>query len=214
MISPSEISTVFSTLEVHHPQTMLEQLEDYTVFQQLIATLLSSRTKDTTTIPIVKKLFKKYKTPDNFLNLKETALAKELYGIGFYRIKAKNILKLSQIIKDHYHGEVPKKLEELILLPGVGRKTANCILNYAFHQPAIAVDVHVHRISNRLGWVKTKTPEETENALAKVVPKNMWIKINMLLVGHGQTICLPQRPKCPVCPIRQYCVYGKQKQPL
>ncbi len=212
MTSPAEIATVFSTLEPHHPLTMLEQLSRYSVFQQLVATLLSSRTKDTTTIPIVKKLFEKYKTPDDFLNTTQKILAQELYGIGFYRIKAKNIQKLSRILNDNYHGEVPRTREELILLPGVGRKTANCILNYAFHQPAIAVDVHVHRISNRLGWVKTKTPEETEDALAKVVPQNLWIKINMLLVGHGQTICLPQRPKCPVCPIRNYCVYGKQKQ--
>ncbi|MBI2146771.1 endonuclease III, partial [Candidatus Woesearchaeota archaeon] len=140
------------------------------------------------------------------------ALAKDLYGIGFYNTKAGNIQKLSAIIQEKYHGDIPKTREQLTSLPGVGRKTANCMLNYAFHQPAIAVDVHVHRISNRLGWVKSKTPEETEMALQAMVPKPLWIKVNMLLVGHGQTICFPRNPDCAHCPILKYCVYGRRQR--
>lgn len=210
--SPSEIARVFSRLEPHHPQTMLEQLQEYTHFQQLVATLLSSRTKDTTTIPIVKRLFTKYHTPRDFLNTRTELLAHDLYGIGFYRVKARNIQKLSKIILEEYNGKIPSTVDQLTALPGVGRKTANCMLNYAFQQPAIAVDVHVHRIANRLGWIQTKTPEETETALQKIIPQPLWIKVNMLLVGHGQTICFPRNPNCAHCPILQWCAYGQRQK--
>lgn len=197
------IPKILSILESTHQLTMLEQLQPYTPFQQLIATMLSARTKDTTTIPIVHRLFKSYKTPSDFLKIK----AQELYGIGFYRVKTKNIHKLSKLIIEKYHGQVPADFEQLITLPGVGRKTANCLLSYTFHQPAIAVDVHVHRISNRLGWVKTKTPEETEARLKLLIPKKLWSKINMLLVNHGQTVCKPVKPDCGKCNIISSCAY-------
>jgi endonuclease-3 len=199
---------VFAILEEEHRLTMLEQLSSYNVFQQLIATLLSARTKDTTTIPIVKELFKEYKTPQDFLKISLFELEQKLYGIGFYKVKSKNIKKLSKIILDRFGGRVPDTLEQLISLPGVGRKTANCLLNYAFSKPAIAVDVHVHRISNRLGWVHTRTPEETEIMLQKIIPKEYWSKINMLFVGHGQRVCLPIKPKCAGCNIKKFCRYG------
>ena len=198
------VEPVFSLLERSHQPTMLEQLNDYTPFQQLIATLLSSRTKDSTTLPIVKKLFERYTFPQDFLVLKE----EELYGIGFYKVKTKNIHKLSKIIINDYNGQIPSSFERLTSLPGVGRKTANCILSYTFHQPAIAVDVHVHRISNRLGWVKTETPEETEEQLKKLIPQKDWSKVNQLFVNHGQRICFPIKPNCPNCLISQYCSYG------
>jgi len=196
---------IFQVLEQDHQITMLEQLQDYTPFQQLVATLLSSRTKDTTTIPIVKKLFQKYHTPQDFLKVKTAQLAQELYGIGFYHTKAKNIQKLSKIILDKYQRRVPDDFEGLISLPGVGRKTANCVLDYTFHQLTIAVDVHVHRISNRLGWVKSKQPEETEEQLKKIMPKELWRKVNMLLVDFGQRICLPIKPRCAECQIKKEC---------
>ncbi len=201
------ISTVFSILEQSHQPTMLELLNNYTPFQQLIATLLSSRTKDTTTIPIVKKLFTNYTSPKDFLNLKE----KELYGIGFYKVKTNNIHKLSKIIINDYNSKVPDSFEQLTSLPGVGRKTANCILSYTFHQPAIAVDVHVHRISNRLGWVKTEIPEETEEALKKLIPKSDWSKVNQLFVNHGQKVCFPRNPDCKQCQLRPYCNFVTTK---
>lgn len=212
MPTRKEIQQVFSLLGPSHQPTMLEQLKEYTPFQLLIATLLSARTKDSTTIPIVKKLFAKYPAPKVFLDADIRELERDIYGIGFYRVKARNIQKLSKIVLDNYDGKIPTTLEELTALPGVGRKTANCILNYAFHKPAIAVDIHVHRISNRLGWVSTDTAQETEEALQKIIPPELWGLVNMLLVDHGQRICQPRKPKCMICPIRKYCEYGRQQE--
>ena len=211
MATLSDLQNVFSTLEQTHQPTMLEQLKEFTPFQLLIATLLSARTKDVTTIPIVKKLFEQYPTPHNLMNAKESDLQKALYGIGFYKTKSRHVKQLSSMVVEKYHGQIPNTFDELTSLPGVGPKTANCILNYAFHKPAIAVDIHVHRISNRLGWVKTDTPEESEEALKRVIPTNLWAKVNMLLVDHGQRICLPRTPKCPHCPIRDYCDYDRNR---
>ncbi len=214
MPSVTEIKKIFSLLEKDHPLTMLEELGDYTPFQMLVMTMLSSRTRDSTTIPIVKKMFAKYPNPEDFLKMDLKELEEWLYGIGFYKVKAKHVKELSKVILEKYEGKVPATFEELTSLPGVGRKTANCVLAYTFKKPAIAVDIHVHRISNRLGWVKTKTPEETEEALKEVVPKNLWIEVNRLFVGHGQTICVPINPKCNICPIRKYCDFGKHTRRL
>jgi|SRR3989344_6111738 len=211
MVSPSEITTVFSLLEKDHPLTMLEELGHYTPFQMLVMTLLSSRTRDSTTIPIVKKMFAKYPNPEHFVKMDLKELEEWLYGVGFYKVKAQNVKKLSGIILEEFHGKVPDTFEELTSLPGVGRKTANCVLAYTFKKPAIAVDIHVHRISNRLGWVKTKTPDETEEALQKLIPGDLWIEVNRLFVGHGQTICVPINPKCNICPVRKYCEYGRKR---
>lgn len=211
MPSIPEIKTVFSLLEKDHPLTMLEELGHYTPFQMLVMTMLSSRTKDSTTIPIVKRLFAKYPNPENFVKMDTKELEEWLYGIGFYKVKTQHVKKLSKVILEQYKGKVPDTFEQLTALPGVGRKTANCVLAYTFKKPAIAVDIHVHRISNRLGWVKTTAPEETEEALKKSVPKGLWIEVNRLLVGHGQTICVPINPKCDVCPILQYCAYGRSR---
>ena len=200
-----QLNQIFLLLEKEHKPTMLELLNDYNPFQLLIATMLSARTKDTTTIPIVKKMFEKNNSPKDFLSIPLIKLEKMLYKIGFYKVKAGNIHKLSTIILEKYNGNVPDNFEELTALPGIGRKTANCILNYVFKQPCIAVDIHVHRISNRLGWVKTKSPEDTEEALKGFLPKDKWIKVNSLLVDHGQRICLPIKPKCSHCSISNYC---------
>ncbi len=202
-----KIKRVFSILNKHHQPTMLEMFKDYTPFQMVVMTLLSSRTKDTTTIPLVKKLFKKFPRPQDFVATPLADLEKELYGIGFYKVKAKHVKELSKIVLKK---DVPDTFEELIKLPGVGRKTANCVLAYTFNKPAIAVDIHVHRIANRLGWVKSETTEETEELLKKKVPKANWIDVNKLLVDHGQRVCLPRKPKCPECPIIKYCVYGQR----
>ncbi len=210
MVSTSNIKKTFSILEKEHQPTMLEELSDYTPYQKLVMTLLSARTKDSTTIPIVKKFFAKYPQVENVVKISQKELEKWFYKIGFFRVKAKNVKKLSEIVIDKYKGKVPDTIEELTSLPGVGRKTANCMLCYAFGKPAIAVDIHVHRISNRLGWIETKNPEESEIALEKIVPKEMWIKVNSLLVGHGQTICSPINPKCKLCPILKLCNYKKK----
>src|SRR3989344_3200952 len=204
-----QIKRIFRTLEKVHQPTMLELLGNYKPFQLLVMTSLSARSKDSTLIPIVKEMFAKYPNPEDFVKINIKELEKIIFKIGFYRTKSKHIKELSKIIISQYHGKIPEAFEDLISLPGVGRKTANCILNYAFRKPAIAVDVHVHRISNRLGWIKTKTPEETEEALKKIVPKEEWINVNKLLVGHGQTICSPIKPNCPKCSINSYCDYNR-----
>ncbi len=208
----TEITRIFSLLELIHPQTMLEELSElgYTPFQLLIATLLSARSKDSTVIPIVKQLFKQYPQPQHFINIPQPELEQHIYKIGFYKTKAKHVKQLSQILIEKYNSQIPNTLETLTSLPGVGRKTANCILAYVFNQPAIAVDIHVHRISNRLGWLHTSTPEQTEIKLQNLVQKNQWININRLFVGHGQSICKPINPSCAICPILQYCGYGKK----
>ena len=187
---------------------MLEEFRHkYTPFQVLVSTVMSARTKDVTTIPIAHELFKKYKTPDDFVKIPVKRLEKLLYGIGFYRVKARNIKKLSKIIKEKYGGRVPKDFDKLVELPGVGRKTANCVLVYAFREPALPIDIHCHRISNRVGLIKTRTPEESEQQLLKIIPKRYWLEFNELFVTHGQTICLPRNPRCSICPIRKWCDY-------
>jgi endonuclease III len=208
MIKP--IRKILQLLRKQHGTTMLESFRSrYTPFQILISTVLSARTKDTTTIPIARNLFKKYKTPEDFIKMPAKTLEKLIYRIGFYKTKAKHIKELSKILKEKYKNKVPQDMENLLTLPGVGRKTANCVLVYAFRKPAIPVDIHVHRLSNRIGLVKTKTPEKTEQALLKTIPKRNWIEINELLVNHGQTICFPRNPNCEACPIKKYCNYYK-----
>ncbi len=203
------ITAVLNILEKSHQKTMLEQFSRYTPFQLLVMTLLSARAKDSTTIPVVRELFRQYPEPKDFVNMPQEELEKRIYRIGFYRAKARHIKELSRILIEQYHSIVPDTLEELTSLPGVGRKTANCMLAYVFGKPAIAVDVHVHRIANRLGWVHTKTPEETEHALQKIVSRKEWRNINRLLVGHGQTICLSRTPRCSFCPVQEYCSYAR-----
>ncbi len=213
MVTTTEITKVFSLLEKTHPQTMLEEMKKtHTSFQMLVATLLSARAKDATTIPIVNAMFMKYPKPEDFVDMDVAVLEKMIYKIGFFRAKARNVKALSGILLEKFGGTVPETLDELLTLPGVGRKTANCVLAYCFGKPAIAVDIHVHRISNRLGWVRTNTPEETEQALMKLIPQKHWINVNRLLVGHGQTVCKPIGPLCRECSVKRYCEYGLQKR--
>ncbi len=174
-------------------------------YRVLISTLLSLRTKDETTLKASERLFKAADTPEKMIKLSEEEIEKLIYPVGFYHRKAKQIIQISKILLDKYNGKVPDKLEELLSLPGVGRKTANLVLNEGFGKLGICVDTHVHRISNRLGLVKTKNPTETEFALMKILPKKYWIIFNALLVTLGQNICTPVSPKCSVCPINKYC---------
>jgi len=180
-------------------------------FSILIGTILSARTKDETTTKAVKILFSKYKNVKALADARTKDVEKIIKSIGFYHVKAKRIIEVAKIINSQYKGKVPDSLEKLIELPGVGRKTANCVLVYAFDKPAIPVDIHVHRISNRLGLVETKTPEETEQALMKKIPKKYWIEINDTFVMYGQNICKPISPMCNVCKIKRICKYYKTK---
>lgn len=175
----------------------------------LIGTILSARTRDENTSTVVKKLFAKYKTAHSLARAKISDVEKIIKSTGFYHVKARRIIEVASIINLQYHGTVPDDLDELLKLPGVGRKTANCVLVYAFDKPAIPVDTHVHRISNRLGLVETKTPEETELALMKKIPKKYWLQINDTFVMYGQNICKPISPMCGVCQIKKECNYYK-----
>ncbi len=181
-------------------------------FSILIGTILSARTKDETTAKAVKKLFSKYKTPKALSNAKVKDVEKIIKSIGFYHVKSKRIIEVAKIIHSQFKGVVPDDLETLVKLPGVGRKTANCVLVYAFEKPAIPVDIHVHRISNRLGLVETKTPEDTEQELMKKIPKKYWLEINDTFVMYGQNICKPISPMCDVCKIKRNCKYYKLKK--
>jgi len=174
-------------------------------FRVLISTILSLRTKDKTTISASKKLFAVAASPKKILKLNRKEIEKLIYPVGFYHRKAEQILKISEILITDYNGKVPDKINDLLGLPGVGRKTANLVLNEGFGKLAICVDTHVHRISNRLNLVKTSKPEETEFALQKILPKKHWIVLNTLLVTLGQNICTPVSPKCSCCPIEKYC---------
>jgi len=180
-------------------------------FSILIGTILSARTKDETTTKIVKALFSKYKNPKELANAKIKDVEKVIKSIGFYHVKSKRIIEVAKIINTKYKGKVPDDLDTLVALPGVGRKTANCVLVYAYDKPAIPVDIHVHRISNRLGLVDTKNPEETEQELMKKIQKKYWLEINDTFVMFGQNICKPISPMCDVCKIKKICKYYKSK---
>lgn len=171
----------------------------------LIACILSLRTNDKTTYPATLRMLELARTPKEMKRVGVNELAKAIYPVGFYENKAKQIIELSRQIDEELGGVCPCEIEDLIKFNGVGRKTANLVLSRGFNKPAICVDVHVHRIFNRLGYVKTKNPEETEFALREKLPKKYWIDINTLMVTHGQNVCFPRNPKCSECPIETYC---------
>ncbi|MFX1366123.1 MAG: endonuclease III [Promethearchaeota archaeon] len=174
-------------------------------FKILISTILSARTKDANTRMATERLFSKYNTPRSIADANINDIEQLIKSAGFYKVKAARIKEVSKILVNKYNSIIPKNYEELISLPGVGSKTANCVLVYAFKMPAIPVDTHVHRISNRLGWVKTKNPLKTEEALKEKIPKELWLKINRLFVRFGQQICFPLRPKCNLCSLNNIC---------
>ena len=179
--------------------------EEQDPFKILISTILSARTRDENTRQATNNLFEKFNTPKLIADANIEDLERLIYKSGFYRVKAARIKEVSRIIHEKYEDRVPDNIDELIKLPGVGRKVGNCVLVYAFKIPAIPVDTHVHRISNRLGWVKTSTPNKTEAALKDKIPKHLWIKLNRLFVRFGQETCLPINPKCEACPINDIC---------
>ncbi|MFC1895300.1 endonuclease III domain-containing protein [Thermodesulfobacteriota bacterium] len=187
------------------PVVTLVAARGATPFEILVSTVLSARTKDEVTAAAAARLFKVARTPEALVLLGERTLERLIYPVGFYPTKAKHIKRLSRVLLDHYGGLVPRSLEQLLTLPGVGRKTANLVLIEAFGKPAVCVDTHVHRISNRIGYVSTKTPEQTEQVLREKLPRKHWIHYNELLVAFGQEICKPLSPVCSVCPVFAAC---------
>lgn len=174
-------------------------------FLTLIGCILSLRTKDQATAIAAPRLFACADTPSKMLNLTEAEIAKLIYPVGFYRTKARVILQICRDLFAHFDGTVPNRIDNLLTLKGVGRKTANLVITEAFGQPGICVDTHVHRISNRWGLIKTATPEKSEAALREVLPRRYWIEYNSILVAFGQTICQPVSPWCSRCPVRSFC---------
>lgn len=177
-----------------------------TPFEILVSTLLSLRTKDEVTAVAASKLLKLAKTPADILELGEERIKELIYPVGFYPTKAKRLILISALLIEKYDSLVPDSIEELLQLPGVGRKTANLVMTEGFKKPAICVDTHVHRISNRVGYVQTKTPEKTEFALREKLPRKYWITYNEFLVAFGQTICRPVSPLCSRCPVENMCM--------
>lgn len=179
--------------------------EDKDPYRVLVRTILSQRTRDENTDQATNNLFSKYKDIYEVVDAPTEDVEELIRCSGFYRVKAGRIKEVSRILIDQYGGEVPNNMKELLELPGVGRKTANCVLVYAFEEPAIPVDTHVHRISNRLGLVNTKDPEDTEKELDNFVPEDIKILLNDLMVQFGQNICKPISPQCEICPLDELC---------
>lgn len=210
MTSSFPITTVLDLIEATLPsfkQPLIDQMsaEQQTPFRILVATLLSLRTKDTLTAVVAPRLFAHADTPAAMLALGEQRIAELIYPVGFYHNKARSLIAIAHMLLERYNGAVPSDLEALLALPGVGRKTANLVRTAGFGLPGICVDIHVHRITNRWGYVATKDPDATEMALRTMLPAQYWIPINRLLVTWGQNICHPTSPRCSNCPVATYC---------
>ena len=210
MLDNQGMAVVFSRIKkamahLPDPSVTLVGKKFKSPFLVLISCLLSLRTKDTTTLPICEKLFAKVDSVDGFLKLSPQEIEKMIYPVGFYKTKARTILTICQDLKNRFGGKVPGNMDDLRSLKGVGPKTANLVLTEGFGELAMCVDTHVHRISNRLGYIKTKTPEETEAALRKKLPTKYWNEYNALLVTWGQNVCRPISPLCSTCPVNTIC---------
>ncbi|HEY7358034.1 MAG TPA: endonuclease III [Ktedonobacterales bacterium] len=202
------IPQVMDTLaETYHGKGAVELGEPFKV---LIATVISQRTREEQTTLVSNRLFARYPDAASLADAPVDELERLLNGSQYPEVKAPRIKEIARILRDQFGGQVPRTIDDLLALPGVGRKTANCVLLYAFGVSALCVDVHVHRITNRLGWFQTKTPDQTEVALARILPAPYWLTINRLMVQHGRAICLPSVPLCRRCPVRLWCQTGAQ----
>lgn len=210
MVDESQIGD-YTTDEMYFLVESLEDIftrrtfEDQTPYEVLVRTILSQRTRDENTDKATESLFAVYPTMEDVADAPVEEIAELVKQAGFYNVKAGRIKEVSNILLEEYDGIVPDTIDELVKLPGVGRKTANCVLVFGFQKDAIPVDVHVHRISNRLGLVNTKEPEETEEVLREILPQELWLPLNDLMVQFGQNICKPINPQHEECPFTQYC---------
>jgi endonuclease-3 len=207
-VSAQAVKKIIATLKREFPgkgAVELDRPEDV-----LLATVLSARTRDEQVLKAYPALRARFPDLKSLAGADVEDIAKAIKTIGLYRAKAKSLQGIARALLREHQGNVPSTLESLIALPGVGRKTANCVLCYAFKVPAIAVDTHVHRVTNRLGWVKTKTPEQTETALMRLIPKSLWLDVNRVFVQFGRAVCLPGRPHCWKCPVAKWCAYPRK----
>lgn len=210
MVSNKNIDDMIKTLKkevskMETPSVTLIKKETKDPFRVLISCIISLRTKDDVTIVASRKLFKEAHTPKKLATLTTNQIEKLIYPAGFYKTKARSIKEISRQLYEEYNSKVPDEIDELLKFKGVGRKTANLVVVEGYNKPGICVDTHVHRISNRLGYVKTKNPHETEFALRKKLPQKHWKPYNELLVTWGQNICAPISPWCSKCPIKKFC---------
>lgn len=174
-------------------------------FAILVSTVLSLRTRDKVTLEATERLLNRAPTAEALQELDKDTLENLIYPAAFFRIKAGNLKKIARLIIEKHQGVVPADKEALLSMPGVGLKTCNLVLSLGFHIPAICVDIHVHRIANRMGWIETENPDRTENVLRKILPETHWIRINEILVAFGQDICTPQSPRCSICSVTNFC---------
>jgi endonuclease III len=202
------VQECFRILKEDYPDSSTELTYD-TPFQLLVAVILSAQCTDARVNLTTPTLFKRFSTAEAMSKAKPAELEKLIHSCGFYRNKAKSLLSMSQDLVERFKGKVPGTLDELVTLAGVGRKTASVILNQAFDEPAIAVDTHVNRVANRLGWVNSKDPVKVEMQLRELLPREIWSEVNGLLILHGRRICNARKPLCGSCRLRPYCVYGK-----
>lgn len=209
MLKKNDIDKVLDLLLELYPDAKAE-LDFTNPFELLIATILSAQCTDVQVNKTTAKLFKEFKTPEEYLTITEGELGRRIYSCGFYKTKSKNILETCRILIEDYNGQVPDTIEDLMKLPGVGRKTANVVVSNAFGVPAIAVDTHVFRVSNRIGLADSKNVEDTEVDLMNNIDKEMWTKAHHLIIFHGRRICKARGPLCHECPIRPYCKYYNQ----
>lgn len=207
-MTPRTVSSVLSTLKRQFPNP--GAMEVGNPYQNLVGVILSARTRDEQVLKVLPGLFRAYPTVDKLAKATPKQIESKINTIGMYRQKAKNINNMAKEVVERFGGTIPSSLEDLVSLPGVGRKTASVILVANFHQPAIAVDTHVHRVTNRLGWVKTKTPEKTETALLDLIPPKLQPIVNRVFVKFGRYVCIPGKPRCWMCPIKASCAF-KQK---
>ncbi|MBW3015422.1 endonuclease III [Candidatus Woesearchaeota archaeon] len=199
------VAIIFKKLEERYPITKFKEHGDSNPFQVLISCILSLRTKDEVTYVASRRLFKVAGTPKELMNLDLGMIRKLIYPVGFYKTKAERIKDIARVIHEDYKDKVPDTIDELLKLKGVGRKTANIVVTYGHDKEGLAIDTHAHRIPNRIGWIETKNPEETEMVLRKNLPRKYWMMFNELMVRHGKATCRPISPICSKCPICKWC---------
>lgn len=206
-VAPDQVRAVIRVLaETYHGRGSVELGDPYKV---LVATVISARTREEQTTAVSNRVFARYPDAHALSGAGERELYDLLAGSQYRETKAPRLIAMAKILVEKYGGRVPDSVEALLELPGVGRKTANCVLIYAFNLPALCVDIHMHRITNRLGWVRSRTPDQTERALAKIIPRDLWTGVNRLFLQHGRAICTPGVPACGVCPVREWCAFGQ-----